>query len=118
MSRTQQRILMVWDHQYPVTAWEQERDKRIAELMGHHNPYVTRERTWTLDQKPSREGLKGTSLSVVNTDKQIIGNKKSNIYHLPNGCPSYDKVARINQVPFSSQKEAETAGYRLAGNCR
>jgi len=47
--------------------------------------------------------LKGISLSAVNADKQIIGNKKSNIYHLPNDCPSYDKVARINQVPFSSQ---------------
>jgi len=57
-------------------------------------------------------------LLQVNADKQIIGNKKSNIYHLPNGCPSYDKVARINQVPFSSQKEAQAAGYRLAGNCR
>lgn len=118
MSRTQQRILMAWDHQYPVTEWEQERDRRIAKLMGHHNPYVTREKTWTLDQKPSREGLKGASRSVTHVDKQIMGNKKSNIYHLPHGCPSYDKVAQINQVLFASQQEAEAAGYRLAGNCR
>ena len=118
MSRTQQRILMAWDRQYPVTEWERERDNRIARLMGHPNPYVTRGKIWTLDQKPSRDELKGTSLSAVNANKQIIGNRRSNIYHLPNGCPSYDKVSQINQVPFSSQKEAEAAGYSLAGNCR
>lgn len=120
MSRTQQRILMAWDHQYPVTEWEQERDSRIAKLMGHDNPYVTRERIWTLDQKPSREGLRGVQQSAIkiNTGKQIIGNKKSNVYHLPDGCPSYDKISKKNQVPFFSREKAEAAGYRLAGNCR
>lgn len=118
MSRTQQRILMAWDHQYPVTAWEQERDRRIAKQMEHHNPYVTREKTWTLDQKPSRDGLKDTSLLGINTGKQIIGNRKSNVYHLPIGCPSYDKILKNNQISFSSREEAEEAGYRLAGNCR
>lgn len=120
MSRTQQRILMAWDHKYPVTEWERERDNRIARLMGHHNPYVSREKTWSLDQKPSREGLQGVQQSAIkiNTGRQIIGNKKSNVYHLPDGCPSYDRVSKNNQIPFSSQKEAEAAGYRLAGNCR
>ncbi|SEJ35891.1 deoxyribonuclease-1 [Azotobacter beijerinckii] len=27
--------------------------------MGHHYPFVTSERTWTLGHKPSREGLAG-----------------------------------------------------------
>ena len=118
MSKAQQRILMAWDHQFPVTAWERELDNRVAKLMGHHNHYVTGEKVWELDQKPSREGLQGIQQSAINTGKQIIGNKKSNIYHLPNGCPSYDKVSENNQIPFSSREEAEAAGYRLAGNCR
>ena len=44
MSRQQQQLLMAWDRQYPVTAWEKERDNRIAAVMGHHNPFVTGER--------------------------------------------------------------------------
>lgn len=120
MSRAQQRILMAWDHQYPVTAWERERNYRIATLMGHPNPYVTREKTWVLDQKPSREGLQGVQQSAIkiNPGRQIMGNRKSNIYHLPDGCPSYDRVSENNQVLFSSREAAEAAGYRLAGNCR
>lgn len=57
MSKAQQRILMAWDHQFPVSAWERELNNRIAKLMGHHNRYVTGEKNWQLDQKPSREGL-------------------------------------------------------------
>jgi len=60
MSKAQQRILMAWNHQFPVAAWERELDNRIAKLMGHHNRYVTGEKTWKLDQKPSREGLSNT----------------------------------------------------------
>jgi len=120
MSKAQQRILMAWDLQFPVSTWEKERNNRIAKLMGHHNRYVTGEKTWQLDQKPSREGLQEVQQSAIkiNADGQIIGNRKSNIYHLPNGCPSYNRVSKNNRVPFSSPEEAESAGYRLAGNCR
>lgn len=48
MSKAQQQLLMAWDRQYPVTAWEQERDRRIARIMGHSNPFVTGERSWSL----------------------------------------------------------------------
>lgn len=58
MSKSQQRILMAWNRQFPVSTWERERDNRIAKLMGHHNSYVTGEKTWQLDQKLSREGLR------------------------------------------------------------
>lgn len=42
---------------YPPSDWELERDRRIAKVMGHSNPYVTGERTWTVGQQPSGDGL-------------------------------------------------------------
>lgn len=48
----------------------------------------------------------------------IIGNRRSRVYHLPTGCPSYGKVAPRNRVPFASEEAARAAGYRLAGSCR
>lgn len=48
----------------------------------------------------------------------VIGNRNSHVYHLPQGCPSYEQVAAKNRVPFSSEAEALAAGYRKAGNCR
>lgn len=47
----------------------------------------------------------------------IIGNRNSRVYHLPQGCPSYVKVAPKNQENFSNQSAAIAAGYRKAGNC-
>jgi hypothetical protein len=55
--------------------------------------------------------------TASNTTGVIIGNKNSHIYHLPN-CPDYDKVSQKNRVEFQSAKDAEAAGYQLAGNCR
>lgn len=132
MSRQQQQLLMAWDKQYPVTAWETERNKRIAAIMGHANPFVTGERSWTSGYKPTGEGVvsplpqrvtKATSAPQVISSAStstgvIIGNKNSHLYHLPVGCPSYDKVSPKNQVSFSSASEAEAAGFRKAGNCR
>lgn len=131
MSKSQQRILMAWDRQFPVTQWERERDARVAKVMGHHNPFVTGEKAWTLGQKPSREGLLAFGASAqtsrkqqdrpaatVDTRRSIIGNRNSRVYHLPSGCPSYDRVTAKNRVPFSSAQEAQAAGYRLAGNCK
>ncbi len=40
MSRQQTQLMTVWDKQYPVSAWECERDRRIARVQGNHNPYV------------------------------------------------------------------------------
>jgi deoxyribonuclease-1 len=57
MSRQQQQLLMAWDKQHPVTAWEKERDNRIAAIMGYRNPFVTGERIWTPGYKPVGDGL-------------------------------------------------------------
>lgn len=132
MSRQQQQLLMAWDKQYPVTAWETERNKRIAAIMKHANPFVTGDRSWTSGYKPTGEGIvsplpqrvtKAASVPQVISSAStstgvIIGNKNSHLYHLPIGCPSYDKVSLKNQVSFGSESEAEAAGFRKAGNCR
>lgn len=47
---------------------------------------------------------------------KIIGNRNSNVYHLPN-CPDYHKVSERNRIYFSSVIEAERAGFRKARNC-
>lgn len=117
---------MAWDRQHPVSAWEKELNSRTAEVMGHDNSFITGEHSWRLGHKPSRDGLvspvrvRSTAVTAVKaSDKRmIIGNRNSKIYHLPNGCPSYDKVSLRNQVNFTSESKAVAEGYRKAGNCR
>jgi deoxyribonuclease-1 len=130
MSRQQQQLLMAWDKQFPATAWERERNTRIAAIMGHGNPFVTGQRTWTQGYKPVGEGvvsaLPGKTPGTASTPHvvssvagaAIIGNKNSHRYHLPVGCPSYDKVSAKNRVNFGSEAAARTAGYQKAGNCK
>lgn len=127
MSRKQQQLLMAWDRQHPVSTWEKSWESRTAAVMGHGNPFVTGERSWTLGHKPSREGLvtqlvarKAAPVApqAVAVSGIIVGNRNSRVYHLPQGCPGYNQVAAKNSVPFSSEGEARAAGYRKAGNCR
>lgn len=124
LSDQQQKVLMAWDRMYPVTEWEKERDRRVAKAMGHHNPFVTGDKQWTLGYKPSGEGaqptLAGTSMSasvpVISTGP-VYANKRSGVYHLPSGCPGYTQMSPANRVEFESEAEALAAGYRKAGNC-
>ncbi len=130
MSKAQQQLLMVWDRQYPVIAWELERDRRIAQVMRHSNPFVTGERIWshgilitgagrisqTLSSEPVQRQVSGGYVS--GSILPVIGNRTSNSYHLPTGCPSYEKVATRNRIVFANATDAEAAGYKLAGNCR
>ena len=46
----------------------------------------------------------------------IIGNLKSKKYHRPD-CPGYRDMAEANRAFFTTVAEAETAGYKRAGNC-
>lgn len=131
MSRQQQQLMIAWNKQFPVSEWERVRNKRVAAVMGHENPFVTGEKTWSLNHE--NEGAAASSHSYqrqfteqkVRTiapdqafDGAIRGNKKSKVYHLPAGCPSYESVNPQNIVEFSSESEALSAGYRKAGNCR
>ncbi len=42
LSSQQSKLLEVWDRQYPVSSWECQREARIAQVQGNHNPYVQR----------------------------------------------------------------------------
>jgi len=128
MSRAQQQLLMAWDRQYPVNAWELERNRRIASVMGHSNPFVTGEKRWSLGHDNEGSGIlsigrQPASYASGSTQNEspagpIHGNRNSRIYHLPEGCPSYNAMASRNRVMFSSEQEALNAGYRKARNCR
>jgi deoxyribonuclease-1 len=130
MSRQQQQLLMAWDKQYPVSAWENERDRRIAAIMGHSNPFVSGERRWSQGYKPAGDGVVSAvpvnpprssvqpSLTGAAIVGSIIGNRKSQVYHLSMGCPGFSQVSEKNQVSFTSESEAQVAGYRKAGNCK
>jgi deoxyribonuclease-1 len=124
MSNQQQRLFMAWDKAHPVTAWERQRDQRIAKVMGHHNAFVTGERSWQIGQKNSAEGLiswlaSGPIKRQSDLDTaEVRGNRNSMVYHLPEGCPSYDRMSPQNRVPLASEAEAKADGYRKAGNCR
>lgn len=126
MSSSQQRLLMAWHKTFPVTAWERQRNDRIARIMGYSNPFVTGEKTWTLGHRNGGEGLadfKQVAAKAKPRGEQpgtgpIHGNKNSKIFHLPEGCPSYDAMAPHNRVLFETTSQAEAAGYRQARNCR
>ena len=130
MSRQQQQLLMAWDKQHPVSAWEKERDRRIAAIMGHSNPFVTGERRWSQGYKAVGDAVVAaapvnspqaplqTTMANANRVDSIIGNRKSQVYHLALGCPGYKQVSEKNQVSFTSESEAQGAGYRKAGNCK
>lgn len=137
MSDKQQQLFMAWNKMYPVSEWELERNRRIASRMGHNNEFVTGERAWTLNRKNSGDGLKDgaqkitppksystpalssvTATTEKSTGGDIRGNKNSKIYHLPQGCPSYNAMSKSNIIEFKRESDAVSAGYRKAKNCK
>ena len=46
----------------------------------------------------------------------VVGNMRSGIYHLPH-CSGYSQINVENRVEFTSEVDAEAAGYIRAGNC-
>jgi deoxyribonuclease-1 len=100
--------------------------------MGHGNPFVTGDRTWTLGHRNTGDGLPESRVGVelapsppqpvvappASVDGPVRGNRRSRVYHLPTGCPSYNAVSPQNTVAFRTEAEAQAAGYRKAGNCR
>lgn len=121
MSTQQQQLMMVWNRQFPPTRVEEERDRRVARIMGHHNEFVTGQRVWNLGHRNTADGIRvalGTDKQPRTTSLPVMGNTRSKVYHLPEGCPSYDRVSSGNQVIFASEAEALSSGYRKAGNCR
>lgn len=116
MSKQQQRLLMSWHNAHPVSTWELERDRRISFITGHSNPFVTGEKNWKVGQKSSGK-VEITANKAPVVQKIIRGNLNSKVFHLPNGCPSYDNVSPKYIVEFVSETDAYDAGYKKAGNC-
>jgi hypothetical protein len=54
--------------------------------------------------------------SVSASEGTVRGNKRSKVYHL-SGCPGFATMSAANIITFSSEAEAQQAGYRKAGNC-
>lgn len=48
---------------------------------------------------------------------QIIGNKNSHKYFFKT-CGTTNSIKEVNRVYFSSEQEAQNAGFVLAGNCQ
>ncbi|MGG2575830.1 endonuclease/exonuclease/phosphatase family protein [Pseudomonas aeruginosa] len=46
----------------------------------------------------------------------VHANRNSGVYHLQN-CPYYEQISRRNLVVYAGEAEAQSAGYRKAGNC-
>ncbi|RXJ72297.1 deoxyribonuclease I [Veronia nyctiphanis] len=40
LAKAQVQLMNAWDKTYPVTAWECERDRKIAAIQKNHNPFV------------------------------------------------------------------------------
>ncbi len=129
MSRQQQQLLMAWDNKYPPTSWEIKRDNRIAKIMGHHNPFVTGEKKWSLNHKNGAEGVNVSPVSplvqtkiienksIVPDTVEIKGNRNSKKYHFSH-CASFNTIADKNAVIFTNEQAAKAAGFELAGNCK
>src|SRR5262245_26798611 len=77
----------LWIDPSPVAPWEFRREPRP-----------------TLVKRP---GAKPSSPAPV--AGQIIGNRASKIYHLPN-CPDYSKVSERNRVSFESEAASQAEG--------
>lgn len=128
MSEQQQRLLMAWNKQFPVSTWERERDRRIAKIMGHSNGFVTGSSTWQLGHRNSGAGVVGqpaaqpANTTLPKTVKAgantVHGNRnsKEQIYHVP-GCPNYSTMKANNIIHFANEADAQAAGYRKAKNC-
>lgn len=113
MSRQQQQLMIAWDKHNPVTAWEVERNNRVKKIVGYGNPFVSGEKVWKLGG--GADGAQG--LSDALRPDSIRGNLRSRVYHLPMGCPSYEKIGVGSIIQFDSEQAAIEAGYRKAGNC-
>lgn len=67
------------------------------------------------DSEIQKEESKNDTKSISEQSKKlkIKGNKKSKIYHLPDGA-DYNKISPENVIYFDSESEAKKAGYRKA----
>jgi deoxyribonuclease-1 len=101
IARSNQKLFEAWAREDPVDDWERERARQIEAIQGNRNLFIWGEAPPDV---------------AVTSQGAIVGNKKSKIYHRSD-CPGAASVSPQNRMQFASEAEAQTAGYRLAGNC-
>ncbi len=119
LAKAQQQLFMAWHQQDPVDETERKLQQRIAQQMGHANDFVTGKKVWQLNYKVSGFGLttpKESRQTVAVSAGQVLGNKRSKLYHLSH-CSGYRQVSERNQQWFESEQQALDAGFKRAGNC-
>lgn len=119
LAKAQQQLFMAWHQQDPVDETERKLQQRIAQQMGHANDFVTGKKVWQLNYKVSGFGLttpKENRQTVAVSAGQVLGNKRSKLYHLSH-CSGYRQVSERNQQWFESEQQALDAGFKRAGNC-
>jgi len=93
-----ENLLVIKDASDLVKAYE----ANIRMHAGHSHPYGR--------QASASPAAQGSGNGVIH------GNKNSKIYHLPT-CPGYAGMNPASLLTFSSEAEAQHAGYRKAKNC-
>jgi deoxyribonuclease-1 len=107
IAQSNQKLFAAWAKEDPVDDWERKRARRIEAIQGNRNPFI-----W--GEVPA--GRPATPAVVASANSGIIGNKRTKAYHRPD-CTSATKVSPQHRVRFTTEAEAQAAGYRLAGNC-
>lgn len=70
----------------------------------------------SFSQEESASAVKTAENTQINQRIRGNSNSKPKLFHRPD-CPSYNRIAKKNRVPFDSVEAAIAAGYRVAGNC-
>jgi len=81
---------------------------RLTSPQINKEPIVIQESTAAIEQSLS-EDLKEINKETAGQGR-FVGSIKSNKYHWPD-CPWAKKIAPANQIWFTSEKEAQAAGY-------
>lgn len=119
LTTREQQLFMDWHQQDPVDKRELSLHQRIAQQMGHPNPFVTGVKEWFVGyQLGQNKNSIPESVALTNRDtSEVIGNKNSKKYHLSH-CAGYTQIKAENQQRFASEQQAQAAGYSRAGNCK
>lgn len=66
-----------------------------------------------------KDGVSGASAKDTKAEKEgsIIASKNGSKYHFP-WCVGAARIKESNKIWFSSEKEAKSAGYTPAKNCK
>ncbi len=135
LSRAQQQLMLNWHQADPVDDRERQLQQRIAQQMGQPNYFVTGSREWFIGYQPTRYGLASptaaqqqaysspqsatdaTNAVTTPVRAAVLGNQNSKLYHLSH-CPGFTQVSEKNRRWFSSEPQAQQAGFRKAKNCQ